>query len=181
VEAYPDTPEGYQFLTPHGSVYVNFYGEDLVTQSQAMGIIKQDSTMVFIVSVIHRNLRVQGGIYKLLDEVKWALRGYKPIPGSSKIWIINTGRVSQEKGNWTYEIWIGLLMPQVERQDPDYSLPIAHQLNFDNVSTPESVERLTIEENEAPDPADETVTFTHSPNGGSRTEPMPPHQEPEYE
>lgn len=188
VEAFPDSPENYPFLTPHGSVYVRFHEEDLEIhsktqgpKSQTMGIIRQDGTFTFVVSVLHRNLRVQGGIYKLIDDIKVALRGFKPIPGSSKMWIIKTGLVGEDKGTWHYEVWVGVLMPQVEQLEPDAGLGIAHHLTFHIKGASGGVETLDIVENEADDPADETVTFTLSPNGGSRTEPMPPHQEPEEE
>jgi hypothetical protein len=172
VEAFPDSPSGYQFLTPHGSVFVRFEGEDLVGISQSMGIIKQDSTMTFVITVLHRNLRVQGGIYQYLDQVKTALRGFRPIPGSSKIWINKSGFVGEEQGTWHYEIWASLLMPQVEKPDPEPNLPVAHHLSFDG-----NFGVLSIAENEAEDPSQETVTFSYSPENVSRTEPMPPHDE----
>lgn len=174
VEAFPEAPEGYQFLTPHGSIYVRFQEEDFETPSRAMGIIKQDGTLTFVVSVLHRNLRVQGGIYKFLDQIKVALRGFKPIPGTSKIWITKTGLIGEEKGTWHYEIWLSLVMPQVEKEEDEAPPPLFHHGTFVG-----GFGQLDIVENEAEDHADETVTFTHTEGGVSysRTEPMPPHDE----
>lgn len=178
VEAFPESPEGYQFLTPHGSIYVRFHEEDFETPSRAMGIIKQDGTLTFVITVLHRNLRVQGGIYKFLDQIKVALRGFKPIPGTSKIWISKTGFVGEEKGTWNYEIWVSLWMPQVENYEGEHYSGIAHHLTFNAGN-----ESLDLVENEAPNPVDETYTVSYtSPEGVfDRTLPMPPHDEPEYE
>lgn len=136
VEAFPDSPEQYPFMTPNGSIYVRYAEEDNNPPSQSMGIIKQDSTKTFIVTILHRNLRVEGGIYLYLDLVKRALRGFKPIPGCSKMWVTKAGLIDQVKGTWNYEVWFSLLVPEVEEFDEEFDIP---SLGIDSGSIPPGI------------------------------------------
>lgn len=117
VEAFPDSPEVYDFKAADGAVLVRYQASTYTTPvANRSGTITQDRTGQWLFSILHRNLREHGGVYAILETVRKALTGYSLVcnPESTILYPIRDSFRSREPQKWIYEIVFAQVAPEVE-------------------------------------------------------------------
>ena len=113
VEAYPSKPETYRHLSPNGTVFVVYQRSTLGNDLVAGGMMAQERTLHFDLTVLVRDLRTHQGAYPILDALYVALLGFAPIH-CSKIWITQDSFISQTDGVWEYQLTLAMRTMAIE-------------------------------------------------------------------
>ena len=113
VEAFPDRPNLHRSASPNGSVLVVYQRSTLGSDLVAGGMVAQERTLHFDLTVLVRDLRTHQGAYPILDALYVALLGFAPIH-CSKIWITQDSFVSQTDGVWEYQLTLAMRTMAIE-------------------------------------------------------------------
>lgn len=117
VRLFPDEPHHYRFMHPKGAVLIGYAGSDFEMADDTNAIV-QTRKMTFSLTVFGRGVHHDAGAITLLDRLRLAITGYKPIH-SNKIHLVNERYLSQDGGAWQYELKVRTETQQVEVCEPD--------------------------------------------------------------
>ena len=102
VELYPENPAAWRMNHPRAALLVDYrgsrYGEVVDT-----GIVAQGRELSIGISVVARTLHDAYGALAITDAVRLALLGQR-LPDCRKLRLSSERFVSQEAGNWIYEL-----------------------------------------------------------------------------
>ena len=102
VELYPENPGAWRLNHPKAALLVDYrgsrYGEVVDT-----GIVAQGRELSIGISVVARTLHDAYGALAITDAVRLALLGQR-LPDCRKLRLSSERFVSQEAGNWIYEL-----------------------------------------------------------------------------
>ena len=102
VELYPENPAAWRMNHPRAALLVDYrgsrYGEVVDT-----GIVAQGRELSIGISVVARTLHDAYGALAITDAVRLALLGQR-LPDCFKTRLASERFVSQEAGNWIYEL-----------------------------------------------------------------------------
>lgn len=102
VELYPESPAAWRMNHPRAALLVDYrgsrYGEVVDT-----GIVAQGRELSIGISVVARTLHDAYGALAITDAVRLALLGQR-LPDCRKLRLSSERFVSQEAGNWIYEL-----------------------------------------------------------------------------
>lgn len=113
VEPYPDKPSEYRLLHARGALLVRYVGSDF-SPPLPTDIVVQDRDVDFDVVVVMRHLTGHDGIYEMLDSVRMALTGFKPL-GCSQMYPTSEKFVSEENGIWQYAVTFRTRTQHIQR------------------------------------------------------------------
>lgn len=132
VQAYPDSPEGYDWGrgAKKGLVLVRYQGSDY-RQARDTSVGHQDREIEFAVTIIAHSLRGHAGIYPILEAARDALAGWRPMGGSG-FKPVTEGFVAMKANVWRYELTVTTTLPYVPPVQPEPPLADSFQAIFDN-------------------------------------------------
>lgn len=117
VELYPENPGAWRMNHPRAALLVDYrgskYGEAVDT-----GIVAQGRELSIGISVVARTLHDAYGALAITDAVRLALLGQR-LPDCRKARLASERFVSQEAGNWIYELVFTAESLVVEDADGD--------------------------------------------------------------
>lgn len=120
VESFPADTESYDFAGLKGALLVHYTASQYQPRSGPANP-SQMRRMNFAIVLLTRALRGDGGAYGTLEDVRRALQG-ESFEGAGPAEIVRDGLVREDKGQWRFEIVIGLNAPAVaqdrQRQAP---------------------------------------------------------------
>lgn len=134
VEPFPDRPEAYRLLSTRGAALVVYRGSGL-SPTRDSGIIVQERTLRFDVTLLSRDLRSHAGAYAMMGAAYTALLGYAP-PHCGQIWFERDGFVGQNDGVWQYDITLAMRSVAVAEVDYEGGPLLVHATaldDYDNV------------------------------------------------
>jgi hypothetical protein len=117
VELYPENPGAWRLNHPKAALLVDYrgsrYGEVVDT-----GIVAQGRELSIGISVVARTLHDAYGALAITDAVRLALLGRR-LPDCRKLRLASERFVSQEAGNWIYELMFSAESLAVEDAEGD--------------------------------------------------------------
>lgn len=113
VRLFPDRPEGYRFAHPKGAVLVGYQGSRFAKPHDIEAIVQQRD-MTLHLTVFGRGVHNDAGTLELLDRLRLALTGYKPIH-CNRIHLLSEAFLSETGGVWQYELTAQTETQQVQR------------------------------------------------------------------
>ena len=113
VESYPGDPNTYDFSGLECAILVH-YRSSKYKASKDVGNNAQKRRVNFSLVLLSRTLRDQTGIYQTLEDMRLAIQG-QSFEGSDAVEIVSDDLIREIKGQWQWEIVIGLNLPAVAR------------------------------------------------------------------
>lgn len=111
VESFPADTESYDFAGLKAALLVHYTASQYQPRSGPANP-SQMRRMNFAIVLLTRSLRGDGGAYGTLEDVRRALQG-ESFEGAGPAEIVRDGLVREDKGQWRFEIVIGLNAPAV--------------------------------------------------------------------
>ena len=126
VELYPENPGAWRMNHPRAALLVDYrgsrYGEPVDTH-----IVAQGRDLSIGVSVVARTLHDAYGALAITDAVRLALLGQR-LPDCFKTRLASERFVSQEAGNWVYELVFAVESLVVEDAEGDFGPALAREI-----------------------------------------------------
>lgn len=113
IESYPGDPNTYDFAGLECAILVHYRGSKYKAVEE-VGNSSQKRRVNFSLVLFSRTLRDQTGIYQTLEDMRLAIQG-QSFEGSSAVEIVSDALIREIKGQWQWEIVIGLNIPAVAR------------------------------------------------------------------
>lgn len=117
VKLFPDRPDQYRFIHPKGAVLVGYQGSSF-GRPHDTGAIVQERMMTLHLTVFGRGVHNDAGALELLDRLRLAVTGYKPLH-CNPIHLLSESFVNEEGGIWQYELRAATETQQVQQCPPD--------------------------------------------------------------
>ncbi len=114
---FPDRPESYRFMHPTGAVLVGYQGSQFVKPHDVQAIVQQRSLTLHL-TVFGRGVHNDAGALDLLDRLRLALTGHKPVH-CNPIHLVSEAFLSEAGGVWQYELRLATETQQVQQCPPD--------------------------------------------------------------
>ncbi len=102
VEAFPEKPSEYRLRHANGVLLVVYRGSKY-SDSQGAGVTVQARQQEWDVVIVSRNLRSHTSAYDLLDQVRAALSGYRPVTAEVMV-PVREAFINEVNGIWQYGI-----------------------------------------------------------------------------
>ncbi len=103
VEAFPERPSEYRLRHASGVLLVVYRGSKY-SESQSAGLAVQARTQEWDIVIISRNLRSHSSAYDLLDQVRAALSGFRPVSTAEVMVPVREAFINEVNGIWQYGI-----------------------------------------------------------------------------
>lgn len=117
VRLFPDRPETYRFVHPTGAVLVGYQGSQFA-KPHDVGAVVQQRTLNLYLTVFGRGVHNDAGALDLLDRLRLALTGRKPLH-CTPIHLVSEAFLSEAGGVWQYELRLAAETQQVQQCPPD--------------------------------------------------------------
>ena len=116
VRLFPDKPDGYRFVHPKGAVLVGYQGSQFAKPHDVQAIVQQRSLTLHL-TVFGRGVHNDAGALDLLDRLRLALTGHKPVH-CNPIHLVSDAFLSEAGGVWQYELQLATETQQVQQVQP---------------------------------------------------------------
>jgi len=104
VESYPDPGKEFTLKNPKGAVLVHYNATGFGSPMEMLDIT-QDGRMSWLVYCVTRSLVGNGAVLDLLDDVRKALTGLRPVGGQDRyLYPVREGFVERDEALWWYVI-----------------------------------------------------------------------------
>lgn len=117
VRLFPDRPSEYRFMHPVGAVLVQYSGSQFEPPRALQTIVQQRSLKIHL-TVFGRNLHHDFGTLDLLDKIRLAVVGHRPVD-CSPIHLLSEGFLDETAGAWQYELRLQTETEQIQVCQPD--------------------------------------------------------------
>ena len=114
VDAFPANPESYDFANLKAAVLIH-YSSSQFTARKGGAITAQTRRMNFSLVLFARELRGHTGSYSILEDLRLALQA-QVFAGAGPAEIVKDELISEQHGQWRWEIVIGLNIPAIARE-----------------------------------------------------------------
>lgn len=104
VKPYPNDPKLYKMFHPKWELLVVYRGGDFFPPRQT-GLAVQERLLPFEISILVRDLVGHQGGYTLLEAVRAALQGWKPLPDCAPMWILRDAFLNVDAGQWYWAVF----------------------------------------------------------------------------
>lgn len=106
IKSYPDKPAAYKMLAKQLELLVVFRGGDFESPKATAKRAPQRREVNFEISVMVRSLGGHQGAYAVLEQVRLALQGWKPLPDADPIEIVRDTFLDVTAGEWTWAVFV---------------------------------------------------------------------------
>lgn len=113
VDAHPGNPSTWRMAHQVGQLLVR-YQESRYGQVEDVGLVVQERTATFVVTVLARNLRDHRDLSGHLEEVRLALQGWRPPASMGKLRLVWDQFVDEQDGVWRHDVALSTTLPAVE-------------------------------------------------------------------
>jgi len=120
IRSWPDSPDEYQLLHPHGAILVRYNGSTYSPPDpNSQKKIVQLRTVEWVMAIVQRSLKLtkgHQGIYGLIEEIRASLTGYTITGLSDASVLMPTGdSFTQESGGiWIFGAGYSFTFPEAE-------------------------------------------------------------------
>ena len=114
VELFPENPNGYRFIHPKGAVLIGYQGSKF-KELDDVDLIVQQRNVVVDFTVFGRGVHTDGGALDLLDGLRLAIVGFKPV-NCQRCHLIEETFLAEDAGAWQYQLRIQTETMQVEKR-----------------------------------------------------------------
>ena len=117
VRLFPDKPDGYRFVHPKGAVLVGYQGSQFAKPHDVQAMVQQRTLNLYL-TVFARGVHNDAGALDLLDRLRLALTGHKPVH-CNPVHLLSEAFLSEAGGVWQYELRLATETQQVQQCPPD--------------------------------------------------------------
>lgn len=137
VSAFPDSPKAYRMRHPKAEVLVVFRGGDFELPKPSSGLMVQERTVRFELSLLVRSLGGHQGAYALLEDLQVALMGARIHPEARPLWIERDSFLDVTEGQWTWAMFVATKV--LARPAPDAPPSPITQIRIETPAEPVEV------------------------------------------
>ncbi len=116
VRSFPADPGQFDFSNLPAALLIH-YGGSRYAEPHGPANTTQARSMEFVLVLLCRSLREEGGAYRHLEDIRLAVQG-RPFAGSGPARIVRDALDSEQAGVWRWSITIQLPIPAVARSLP---------------------------------------------------------------
>lgn len=136
VQPYPEKPTEFRFTHPLGVVLVR-YNKTSFTPPSTMGVVVQDATASFDLTVIGRALRGATGAYLVVDQVRNALTGWQY--EGARVYPVSEDFVENDDGAWSFGMSYAVPLTHIQIDDDVDGPLLTHITTADNLGETQEI------------------------------------------